>query len=423
MLIDIKKLFIILISFFLMVSCEWSSKDVSGLILDGKVTVTFNSQGGSYINNQTIEKGSYIIEPGEPVRPTYTFSGWYKETTCANSWNFSSDKIESDLTLYAKWDAVSPNNLSDFYLINSYTISSALNIIYNKSYSGTITYIVSRNDLGITSKDQFNASTATKITKSITADDLIYDDYITTGSQMNGTKYYVYLLDNTSGEVKSLSRTTETNSGYTQESGTIDGSASGGSIITYTIYFPHDYDASSSKTWPFILSVKAPDFVSSNNNFPCIVFNTDVSGAASVLLIDTENVKNKVKAIIENPAYKIDKSRLYTIGFSAGGCAALVIANNDGSDQYKFKAVAGVGVSSWLGNSTYCSNLGGVHIWLFHGENDTTYGPQTVTAYNGIKTNTPGRTGDILLTEMPGTGHDANPAWASPYTFMWLLSK
>jgi len=66
-------------------------------------TVTFNSQGGSHINPQTIEHGGKITEPTAPTRTTYTFGGWYKENICVNAWNFVTDVVTENITLYAKW--------------------------------------------------------------------------------------------------------------------------------------------------------------------------------------------------------------------------------------------------------------------------------------------------------------------------------
>ena len=74
-------------------------------------TVTFDSQGGSYVDPQTVEHGGLAIEPADPTKTGYTFAGWYKESGCINAWNFATDTVTSDITLYAKWN------------INSYTVT------------------------------------------------------------------------------------------------------------------------------------------------------------------------------------------------------------------------------------------------------------------------------------------------------------
>ena len=66
-------------------------------------TVTFNSQDGSSIDSMEIISGNRILEPATPTKNGFVFVGWYKETECITEWDFSSDKIISDITLYAKW--------------------------------------------------------------------------------------------------------------------------------------------------------------------------------------------------------------------------------------------------------------------------------------------------------------------------------
>ncbi len=67
--------------------------------------VTFDSQGGTAVSSQNVKKGQKATEPTDPTREGYTFEGWYKEASCLNLWDFSSDTVTSDTTLYAKWIA------------------------------------------------------------------------------------------------------------------------------------------------------------------------------------------------------------------------------------------------------------------------------------------------------------------------------
>jgi uncharacterized repeat protein (TIGR02543 family) len=67
-------------------------------------TVSFDSQGGSAVASITgVAAGSVITAPPAPTRPGYTFGGWYKEAPCVNAWNFSTDTVNGNITLYAKW--------------------------------------------------------------------------------------------------------------------------------------------------------------------------------------------------------------------------------------------------------------------------------------------------------------------------------
>jgi uncharacterized repeat protein (TIGR02543 family) len=68
-----------------------------------KYTVTFNSQGGSNVLKQTVEFGGLVQEPAKPSRENYTFEGWYEEASCTNVWNFSTETVVANDTLFAKW--------------------------------------------------------------------------------------------------------------------------------------------------------------------------------------------------------------------------------------------------------------------------------------------------------------------------------
>ncbi|MDR0830279.1 MAG: InlB B-repeat-containing protein [Prevotellaceae bacterium] len=68
-------------------------------------TVTFDVQGGSAVAPITkVEGGFTITEPAVPTRTGYDFEGWFKEPTFVTEWNFATDVVNADLTLYAKWD-------------------------------------------------------------------------------------------------------------------------------------------------------------------------------------------------------------------------------------------------------------------------------------------------------------------------------
>jgi len=74
-------------------------------------TVTFNSQGGSAVTNINANYNATITAPLAPTRTGYTFDGWYKEVACTNAWNFATDVVTANTTLYAKWN------------INSYAVA------------------------------------------------------------------------------------------------------------------------------------------------------------------------------------------------------------------------------------------------------------------------------------------------------------
>jgi len=71
--------------------------------------VTFDSQGGSAVDEQTVEEGGLLTEPTAPTKTDSTFAGRYKESGCINPWDFDSDTVTADMTLYAKWTTDTTN--------------------------------------------------------------------------------------------------------------------------------------------------------------------------------------------------------------------------------------------------------------------------------------------------------------------------
>ena len=77
------------------------------LCADAAYTVTFNANGhGTAPAALTgVTSGSTISAPTAPTESGYTFGGWYKEAGCTTAWDFASDTVTANTTLYAKWTA------------------------------------------------------------------------------------------------------------------------------------------------------------------------------------------------------------------------------------------------------------------------------------------------------------------------------
>jgi uncharacterized repeat protein (TIGR02543 family) len=70
-------------------------------------TVAFISNGGSAITPiEHVVYGMKIAKPETPVRSGSRFNGWYKEPEYSNHWDFNTDVVTDDITLYAKWTHV-----------------------------------------------------------------------------------------------------------------------------------------------------------------------------------------------------------------------------------------------------------------------------------------------------------------------------
>ena len=65
--------------------------------------VSFNSMGGSVVQSQSVVDGEKATEPTDPTKAGKTFGGWYSDLDLTVAWDFSTDVVESDMMLYAKW--------------------------------------------------------------------------------------------------------------------------------------------------------------------------------------------------------------------------------------------------------------------------------------------------------------------------------
>ena len=65
-------------------------------------TVTFLTDGGSDIEEQSVENGATVEVPENPTREEHQFAGWYADPDCTVEFDFTSP-ITSATTLYAKW--------------------------------------------------------------------------------------------------------------------------------------------------------------------------------------------------------------------------------------------------------------------------------------------------------------------------------
>ncbi len=70
----------------------------------GSYTVTFCLSGkGADIRKSGMVSGNLIARPIDPECEGYVFLGWYLDETLSKKWDFDSDVIQGDMTLYAGW--------------------------------------------------------------------------------------------------------------------------------------------------------------------------------------------------------------------------------------------------------------------------------------------------------------------------------
>lgn len=154
-------------------------------------TVTFDNNGeGTYSRTiENVPSGSKIGEPiPAPTAEGNTFGGWYKEAGCSNAWDFATDVVSSDKTLYAKWTNCLPG-ISTQPVGNTYTqgtVAAALTVTTTGDVTGYQWY----------SNDENNATTGTPI------DGATIGGY-TPETGVIGTTYYYCVVTNACGSVAS----------------------------------------------------------------------------------------------------------------------------------------------------------------------------------------------------------------------------
>lgn len=78
------------------------------IILTTDCTVTFETNGGSEIPDVVAQYGETITRPDNPIRDGYRLVGWYTDIDLKNPWDFDADKVQGNMTLYAKWEQGAP---------------------------------------------------------------------------------------------------------------------------------------------------------------------------------------------------------------------------------------------------------------------------------------------------------------------------
>ena len=69
-----------------------------------KYTVTFDSNGGTLVESQEVEKNALATKPADPEKDGYVFVGWFSDSQLSEAYDFDT-KVSKAITLYAKWES------------------------------------------------------------------------------------------------------------------------------------------------------------------------------------------------------------------------------------------------------------------------------------------------------------------------------
>ncbi len=89
---------IIIIGLVVLIACMIFAVSHAGF------TVTFDTDGGSRIDNQRVMYGQSIQLEENPVKEGYTFTGWYLDKDCTRQFDINNDTVSDSVTLYSGWE-------------------------------------------------------------------------------------------------------------------------------------------------------------------------------------------------------------------------------------------------------------------------------------------------------------------------------
>jgi len=125
--------------------------------------VTFISNGGTAVASKTANYNSVIAKPANPVKKGFVFAGWYKDAAFKTAWNFTTNKLTTNTTLYAKWVVGTPTSLTA-----KKASSTSAKLTWSK-VSGVSGYEIVRS----TSSNFASKTTKTTTSETITASGLV----------------------------------------------------------------------------------------------------------------------------------------------------------------------------------------------------------------------------------------------------------
>ncbi|MCR4953954.1 MAG: InlB B-repeat-containing protein [Treponema sp.] len=113
-----------------------------------KSYVIFNTNGGSSVKTQQIEKGAKATKPDDPTKNYLDFLGWYADEDLTTEFNFDTAITENVTQVYAKWAeavaSVSNGTTTSYYGVFSdalaaWTEETTLKLLKDVEISSTIT--------------------------------------------------------------------------------------------------------------------------------------------------------------------------------------------------------------------------------------------------------------------------------------------
>ncbi len=303
-------LVLVVFSVFVLVSCDTTTS----------YTVTFESNGGSTVES-IITEGGLIEAPEDPTRDGYVFAGWYEDEDFTDPFDFETETVDSDLTLYAKWeDVLTVAEMIALCEAQGSTTSTARYYV-----QGTITSIE-------------NATYGSMYIEDETGSIYVYGTYSADGTLRYSEMDEVPVAGDTVllyGNVQLYSGTPEIYSGWIISFTANDPEIT---IEDYTVMTIAEAREAAVGTLVNLTGVVAQITVNSNQNATGFIL---VDGTSSIYVYDSQiaprvSVGNTVNIVGERDNWILSSESTYAATFGYEGCiqvANCTLIDNDGGSS------------------------------------------------------------------------------------------
>ena len=84
-------------------NCPATCSDLT-VVVSSECIVSCVTNCEKTMDSVLVERGSLLRMPSAPHRRGYKLEGWYRDIDLLLPWDFENDRVESNMTLYAKWE-------------------------------------------------------------------------------------------------------------------------------------------------------------------------------------------------------------------------------------------------------------------------------------------------------------------------------
>ncbi len=149
-----------------------------------RLTVAFDSLGGTLVGSQTVDYGSLLYRPANPTKAGYLFENWYQDGTYSRLFDFN-QPVESGTTIVAKW-VQAPTSVSNLKVTS--TSVSTLNLTWTAQ--NVVGYEVYRATGTSTSYAKIGESTLASYTSSALSAGVSYSYKVRAFTLVNNLRVY-----------------------------------------------------------------------------------------------------------------------------------------------------------------------------------------------------------------------------------------